>query len=83
MDVDLFNAVAAKFGVKTEWVPAGFDAIILGVSSGKYDVGVSCFTVNAEREKQVNDGQLLQGRHPVGHPEGQPEEGRPRQRLRH
>jgi polar amino acid transport system substrate-binding protein len=53
MDVDLFNAVMAKFGVKTEWQPTGFDSIILGVSSGKYDVGVSSFSVNAERMKQA------------------------------
>jgi polar amino acid transport system substrate-binding protein len=53
MDVDLFNAVAAKLGVKTEWVPTGFDQIILGVTSGKYDVGVSSFTINADREKQA------------------------------
>lgn len=54
MDVDLFNAVMAKFGVKTEWSPSGFDSIILGVQSGKFDVGVSSFTVNPDREKQVN-----------------------------
>ncbi len=53
MDVDLFDAVAAKLGVKTQWVPTGFDQIILGVTSGKYDVGVSSFTVNADREKQA------------------------------
>lgn len=53
MDVDLFDAVMAKFGVKTEWVPSAFDAIILGVQSGKYDVGVSSFTVNAERLEQA------------------------------
>jgi polar amino acid transport system substrate-binding protein len=51
MDVDLFDAVAAKFGVKTEWAPTGFDQIILGVGSGKYDVGVSSFTINADRMK--------------------------------
>jgi polar amino acid transport system substrate-binding protein len=54
MDVDLFNAVAQKFGVTVEWVPANFDSIILGVNSGKYDVGVSSFTINPERKKQVN-----------------------------
>ncbi len=54
MDVDLFDAVAAKFGLKTEWQPAGFDTIILGVKSGKYDVGVSSFTINADRKQQVN-----------------------------
>ena len=53
MDVDLFDAVMAKFGIKTQWVPSAFDAIILGVQSGKYDVGVSSFTVNPEREKQA------------------------------
>ena len=35
-DVDLFNAVAAKLGVKTEWQSATFDAIIPGLQSGKY-----------------------------------------------
>ena len=53
MDVELFDAVMAKFGIKTNWVPSAFDAIILGVQSGKYDVGVSSFTVNPEREAQA------------------------------
>jgi polar amino acid transport system substrate-binding protein len=52
-DVDLFNAVAGKLGLKTEWQSAKFDDIIPGVSSGKYNIGVSSFTVNADREKQV------------------------------
>jgi polar amino acid transport system substrate-binding protein len=54
MDVDLFNAVAQKFGVTVEWQPAGFDTIITGVQGGKYDVGVSSFTINAQRKQQVN-----------------------------
>jgi polar amino acid transport system substrate-binding protein len=54
MDVDLFNAVAQRFGVTVEWVPAKFDSIILGVSSGKYDIGVSSFTINDDRKQQVN-----------------------------
>ena len=53
MDVDLFDAVMAKFGIKTQWVPSAFDAIILGVQSGKYDIGVSSFTINPEREAQA------------------------------
>jgi polar amino acid transport system substrate-binding protein len=52
-DVDLFNAVAGKLGLKTEWQSAKFDDIIPGVSSSKYNIGVSSFTVNADREKQV------------------------------
>src|SRR5450759_87421 len=54
MDVDLFNAVMQKFGVKVVWQPAGFDTIIAGVDSGKYDIGVSSFTINADRMKQAN-----------------------------
>jgi polar amino acid transport system substrate-binding protein len=52
-DVDLFNAVATKLGLKTSWQSADFTSIIPGVNSGKYQVGVSSFTVNADREKQV------------------------------
>src|SRR5450631_679414 len=54
MDVDLFNAVMQKFGVKVVYQPAGFDTIITGVQGGKYDIGVSSFTINADRMKQVN-----------------------------
>jgi polar amino acid transport system substrate-binding protein len=53
-DVDLFNAVAKKLGLKTDWQPAKFDSIITGVQGKKYDMGVSSFTVNAERMQQVN-----------------------------
>lgn len=53
MDVDLFNAVMAKFGLKTEWKPSAFDSIILGVKSGQFDIGVSSFTVNADRMKEA------------------------------
>ncbi len=54
MDVNLFDAVAQKFGVTVEWKTAGFDSIILGVSSGKFDMGVSSFTINPDRKKVVN-----------------------------
>jgi len=53
MDVELFDAVMAKFGIKTNWVPSAFDAIILGTQSGKYDIGVSSFTVNNDRMKEA------------------------------
>jgi polar amino acid transport system substrate-binding protein len=53
-DVDLFNAIAAKLGLETEWQSATFDAIIPGVQSGKYEMGISSFTINDERKEQVN-----------------------------
>ncbi|MGC4889599.1 ABC transporter substrate-binding protein [Micromonospora sp. DT227] len=53
-DVELFTAVAAKLGLKAEFVSAPFGDIINGVNSGKYEVGVSSFTVNDERKGQAN-----------------------------
>jgi polar amino acid transport system substrate-binding protein len=53
-DVDLFNAVAAKLGLQTEWQPSKFADIIPGVQSGKYEAGVSSFTINDERKGQAN-----------------------------
>jgi polar amino acid transport system substrate-binding protein len=52
-DVDLFNAVAQKLGLTTEWQSATFDGIIPGVTSKKYGAGVSSFTINKDRLKQV------------------------------
>lgn len=53
-DIDLFNAVAAKLGLKTSYVTAPFPNIIPSVQSGKYEIGVSSFSINADREKVVD-----------------------------
>jgi polar amino acid transport system substrate-binding protein len=53
-DVDLFNAVAAKLGLQTQWQPSKFADIIPGVQSAKYEAGVSSFTINDERKQQAN-----------------------------
>ena len=53
-DVDLFTLVAQKLGLKATFETAPFDSIIAGVGSGKYEAGVSSFTVNSEREAQAN-----------------------------
>ena len=53
-DIELFDAVAAKLGLRTENHNAGFDTIIPGIQSGKYEIGVSSFTDNKEREKVVD-----------------------------
>jgi polar amino acid transport system substrate-binding protein len=52
-DVDLFKAVGQKFGVDVQFVSSNFDSIITGVTTGKYDVGVSSFTINPKREQQA------------------------------
>lgn len=53
-DVDVFNAVAAKLGLTAEYQSAPFGTIIAGVTSGKYEIGVSSFTINADRKKTVD-----------------------------
>ncbi|MEV4198740.1 ABC transporter substrate-binding protein [Micromonospora globbae] len=53
-DVELFTAVAQKLGLQAEFVSAPFGDIIAGVNSGKYEVGVSSFTINDERKTQAN-----------------------------
>ena len=53
-DIDLFNAVSKKLGLKAEYKGSIFDNIIPGVQGGSYDVGVSSFTDNAQREQVVD-----------------------------
>jgi polar amino acid transport system substrate-binding protein len=53
-DVELFAAVAKRLGLTAAPQQATFDTILPSVTRGRYDVGVSSFTDNAEREKQVD-----------------------------
>jgi polar amino acid transport system substrate-binding protein len=54
MDADLANALFPVLGLKVKIVNATFDTIIPGLSSGKFDVGMSSFTDTKAREKVVN-----------------------------
>ncbi|MFC7720850.1 transporter substrate-binding domain-containing protein [Nonomuraea recticatena] len=53
-DVELVEAIAGKLGLTAEFQNAGFDTIIPGLQSGKYELGASSFTDNKEREKVVD-----------------------------
>ncbi|MEQ7128606.1 ABC transporter substrate-binding protein [Actinopolymorpha sp. B11F2] len=53
MDVELFDAIAGKLDLDVEWVPSAFGDIIPAIQSGKYEAGVSSFTINAERMEQT------------------------------
>lgn len=52
-DVDLGNAIAAKLGLTGKWQNANFDSLIPATLNGKYDVAMSSFTINSDREKQA------------------------------
>jgi polar amino acid transport system substrate-binding protein len=54
MGADLGRAIFPLLGLKVSVVNATFATIIPGLSSGKFDVGISSFTDNKLREKTVN-----------------------------
>jgi polar amino acid transport system substrate-binding protein len=53
-DIELGNAIGKVMGLKFNFVKAGFDGILAGLQSGKYDLSLSSFTDNKEREKTVD-----------------------------
>lgn len=54
-EIDLFQAIADKMGLTLNVVPMQFDAIIPAiVAGGQGDVGVSGFSVDPERAKEID-----------------------------
>jgi len=53
-DVDLMDATAKVLGLTTQYRQADFPKIVPAVSTGTYDIGMSSFTDNKEREKTVD-----------------------------
>jgi polar amino acid transport system substrate-binding protein len=54
MDVDLGTAVAQKLGLTPEFRNSAFSGIIPGIEGGKYEAGISSFTINPERVQTVD-----------------------------
>ncbi len=54
VDADLAKALGTVLGLHFKVVNATFDAIIPGIQSGKYDVGMSSFTDTKARQKVVD-----------------------------
>jgi polar amino acid transport system substrate-binding protein len=54
MDPTLAHAIGGVLGLKVNVVNATFDTIIPGLSSGKYDLGMSSFTDTRARQKVVD-----------------------------
>ena len=53
-EVDLWDAMAEKLGVKLEVTSVAFDSLIPGVQSGRWDMAMEGITDNAERQKVVS-----------------------------
>ena len=54
LDADLATALAGALGLKAEVKHASFDSILPGLTTKKFDVGMSGFTDTKEREKTVD-----------------------------
>ncbi len=70
-DVDLAKAIAGVLGLKAKVQSADFTGIIPAIGS-KYDVGISSFTINADREKQVNMIEYFNAGEAFAVPKGNP-----------
>lgn len=53
LEIELFKKIADSIGVKVNIQSVDFDSIIPGVVSGKYDMGVSGFSITEERKKNI------------------------------
>ncbi len=53
-DLDAIRMIAIVAGFEVEILNTGFDVIIQNVITGKADLGVSGFTITAEREKTID-----------------------------
>ena len=54
MDVDLGTAVGQKLGLTAEFQNSAFPGIIPGIEGGRYELGMSSFSVNPERVQTVD-----------------------------
>ncbi|RDI65476.1 amino acid ABC transporter substrate-binding protein (PAAT family) [Nocardia pseudobrasiliensis] len=53
-DVDLMDAVASVLGVSADYKEADFEKIIPSIEAGTFNLGMSSFTDNVERQKTVD-----------------------------
>ena len=53
-EIDLMDAVAAKFGVTTEYRVAKFDNIVPSILGGKYDMGLGGYYDTKKRQETLD-----------------------------
>jgi polar amino acid transport system substrate-binding protein len=54
LDIDMGNALGKALGLKVTWKNVAFDAIIPGLQSGRYDIGIAGFGIDRDRLKVVD-----------------------------
>ncbi len=73
MDVDLGTAIAKKLGLTAEFQNSAFDGIIPGIQAGKYELGMSSFSINDERLQTVDMVSYFSAGTRMGTAKGNPE----------
>lgn len=65
-DIDLFNAIGAKAGLKIEFINTPFDSVLSGIGTCQFDAAISAMTITDERKKSmlfsdpyINAGQIV------------------------
>jgi ABC-type amino acid transport substrate-binding protein len=53
-EIDIANECAKRLGLTVEWNDVSFDSIVLSVQQGQLDMGVSGFSITAERLEKVS-----------------------------
>lgn len=53
IEIDIMNLVCEKLGVELKIETMDFDAVLAGISAGKFDVGASGITVDEKRQKNM------------------------------
>ena len=77
VDVDLGTAVAQKPGLTAEFQNSAFPGIIPGIQGGKYELGMSSFSVNPERVQTVDMVSYFSAGTSIGVKTGNPDNIKP------
>jgi polar amino acid transport system substrate-binding protein len=72
MDIDLGNAIGKVLNMPVKFVNTPFDGILSGLAAGKYQLGMSSFTDNPEREKTVDFVTYFKAGTSIAVPKGNP-----------
>jgi polar amino acid transport system substrate-binding protein len=72
MDIDLGNAIGKVLNLPVKFVNTPFDGILAGLAAGKYQLGMSSLTDNAEREKTVDFVTYFKAGTSIAVPKGNP-----------
>jgi polar amino acid transport system substrate-binding protein len=52
-DIDILEALAAKFGLQVRWRPVQFDAMLAGVASRRFDLAITGISDTRERQQMM------------------------------